>query len=372
MIILRKSLFYISITILLTFSGIELFAQDAPAPETPPAANAQPVSIALFPLISTGTPTESMPGVITQMMQSTIQRSESGPYTLTDIRNPPEDPGIPPTANEAMGAQYAITSQLFYSTSEQQTHAQLWLYNMGSDEMIATDEMVYANEQEAREYGAFFVEYILSLITRPEESPGETAEQQAAEEEKPEEEKPEEEKPEDGKTDIKDSPWRISFHYAPVIPLMGMLSKPAFQDSLLYPYGGNVAIGYSWNIVGIELVFGYDYLFKSAGRSGNNLINGHTAEASLNILIGQPKNNIFNWDIYLGAGGLGIFNFSVEEASPINVINLLANAGLDGRLRLNEFLYLDLRAGFNMAFNMKTWAITIGYINTEVGFSFVW
>jgi hypothetical protein len=128
------------------------------------------VSIAVFPLVSTGMPADS-PGTIpsdtvASLIRNDVKASQSGPFTVTPITDAPADfdPGVPPDADACQGASYALTSQLFYDSGQQQSQGQVWLYDNSTETLVGTDQFIYANSDEAVETAPFLIDYILGLI----------------------------------------------------------------------------------------------------------------------------------------------------------------------------------------------------------------
>jgi hypothetical protein len=144
------------------------------------------VSLAVYPLVSTGMPAAGSAGTIDssqvqQDIKAGISASQYGPFEEKDMAAAPGgfDPGVPPTASDSdgdgltdiQGCTYSLTSQEFYDSENQQTQGQVWLYDNTTQTLVATDQFVFPIFQstdppatDARAVSASLVDYILSLI----------------------------------------------------------------------------------------------------------------------------------------------------------------------------------------------------------------
>jgi hypothetical protein len=160
-----------------------LWAQDASDAATDAGAasgapTGQSISIAVFPLISTGLPPPGTEGVIDssliqQDISAGISASASGPFIQTNITNLPRDfdPGLPPDPSICEGATYSVTSQLFYDNTAMQTQGQIWLYDNTIQQLVSTDQFVFpifgssdTPESDAANMSAALLDYLLGRI----------------------------------------------------------------------------------------------------------------------------------------------------------------------------------------------------------------
>jgi hypothetical protein len=144
-----------------------IHAQTAPANESAaPTGGAPypPLAIALFPLISSDTPQQSTPNLVSAMLPKSITASPSGPFTVTPVTKTVEAPDIPPDTADTQGCPYSMTSQLFWDDDNQQTNAQVWLYDDSTQKLVVTDQFIYANADDINMFGQSLLDYVLGLI----------------------------------------------------------------------------------------------------------------------------------------------------------------------------------------------------------------
>jgi hypothetical protein len=125
-----------------------------------------PVSIALYPLNSSGAPAASVPEGIGPVIQAAIQNSSIITANITDIANVPEDPAVPPESSTTEGCAYSLTSALYYDAGNQETQAQVWLWDNSNENLIVTDQAVYTSLAEAQEFLPFLIESVFDRITK--------------------------------------------------------------------------------------------------------------------------------------------------------------------------------------------------------------
>jgi hypothetical protein len=79
----------------------------------------------------------------------------------------PETPDLPPS--QSAFPQYGVTAMLY--PDEEETHAQIWIWDLPEERLIVTDEMVYADAEGAAEYMSALVSWLLSRIPASPETP---------------------------------------------------------------------------------------------------------------------------------------------------------------------------------------------------------
>jgi hypothetical protein len=136
---------------------------------TLPAQDRALIPVAVFPLIATNVPSTSSASQIDSLIQEATAgvpqpTGGQGRFELTLIPTAPDDPDIPPELDTVQGLPYALTSMLFYDAAGQETHTQVWLYDMITERLIVTDEMLYGNLEEAQEFLPFLIDYIMTRI----------------------------------------------------------------------------------------------------------------------------------------------------------------------------------------------------------------
>jgi hypothetical protein len=121
---------------------------------------APPVSVAVFPLVSTGVPAASAADAVEKIIQNDVATPS---YTVTPVTTVPDDfdPAVPPDVSDST---YSFTSQLFYDSANDQTQGQVWLYVNTSETLVVTDQFVYETADQASDNAGFLIEYVLSLI----------------------------------------------------------------------------------------------------------------------------------------------------------------------------------------------------------------
>ncbi|MDR0909398.1 MAG: hypothetical protein LBM77_06480 [Spirochaetaceae bacterium] len=165
MVFLQKLRRAVCIVLLLIICPLgELYADvDWGAPEnTPPA----PISIALYPIVSTGTPPESSSAEVGTVIQNAVTNTEIAAIDAHIIEESPEDPAIPPIDQAAKASPYSITSQLFYDASTASTQAQIWLWDNKSENIVVTDQAVYSSVGDAGEFLPFLVDSVIDRINK--------------------------------------------------------------------------------------------------------------------------------------------------------------------------------------------------------------
>jgi hypothetical protein len=98
-------------------------------------------------------------------------------YKIVTGTNPQiiESPSKAPQKEQLpLGSAYCLTGECFLG-DDNETHAQLWLYDATGPKLIATDEMVFYNINEAPQFMGGLVNYLLGKIQRKAVNPETTA-----------------------------------------------------------------------------------------------------------------------------------------------------------------------------------------------------
>jgi hypothetical protein len=98
------------------------------------------------------------------MLPKAITDSDSGPYTVTSISKTVDTPDEPPDPADTQGCAYSITSQLFWDDDQQQTNAQVWLYDDTTQKLLITDQFIYTNADDINMFGPSLVNSVLGFI----------------------------------------------------------------------------------------------------------------------------------------------------------------------------------------------------------------
>jgi hypothetical protein len=120
--------------------------------------NPDPIPILVFPFDG-AEPVEN--SSLSELLANTIRQDEK--YSPQLQTQAPEMPDIPPSPVGSV--QYGITTMLYPDVEE--THAQIWLWDLEGERLIMTDEMVYTGPEDATELIPALVSWLLSRIPQP-------------------------------------------------------------------------------------------------------------------------------------------------------------------------------------------------------------
>jgi hypothetical protein len=114
------------------------------------AAKVPPISLTMYPLVTTGMPPEGTPGtmdssIITADMLKAIGALSSPSFTVNSLSQFPPgfNPDVPPDAGAGGGTDYSLTEALFYDAQNYQTQCQVWLYDNTTGKLVITDQIVF-------------------------------------------------------------------------------------------------------------------------------------------------------------------------------------------------------------------------------------
>jgi hypothetical protein len=95
----------------------------------------------------------------------TAEIVRSGRYTPVVVPFP-ADPAVSPalTYADAMHTDYALTGAAFYRGDESQYHLKLWLWSMGTGNLVCSDEMVCRDSRDMTRILSLLMEWIFSRI----------------------------------------------------------------------------------------------------------------------------------------------------------------------------------------------------------------
>jgi rare lipoprotein A (peptidoglycan hydrolase) len=98
-------------------------------------------------------------------INDTIQQYASNNYTISRFQEQlPETyrASIPPEKMIFGSYYYVFTSEIFYDKTKNEVHEQMWLYNMQTETLIVTDEMVYGGKETGDDIREDIIKFILS------------------------------------------------------------------------------------------------------------------------------------------------------------------------------------------------------------------
>jgi hypothetical protein len=271
------------------------------------------------------------------------------------------DPDIPPSAENMPYSRYGISSKLFYSFEEGQTHCQIWLYDKDEDRVLLTDEMVYTNDETCALVMPNLINYILDTIpfTYTEAPP-------------PEEAPPEE-------VSGPEKPWSLGLAYKPMVPLSGFLTNVSNQTEWfglgLGLTGSWVPWEFSWGKLGIHANF--DWINGNMKLTGNKNLLGNFWSFHSGLVYQVPlATDQMQLEFRLGTGldwvqGFG-FYYPQEDYTTVkaNVFAIPLDLNLNYRTFVLDDLYVDFGAKMAWVFDFDGTIWSYSQLNAGVGFRF--